>query len=182
MSILSQIGLLVGIVGTLAMSLSILAPHRLLLLSPAISSTVSLMWAVDEYQFLSCWTNPLYRDQATVLLPAWFKTWGQKATWVLLGSFSFSLGAGLANVVSVDPGLGETSWWYCFGLCFTLAHFLYGPKALALLARIKNDTPNGDGIVALEEWLKMHVMRALTADLPAWICYIIAATTTGGRT
>ncbi|WVF68266.1 hypothetical protein IAT40_003031 [Kwoniella sp. CBS 6097] len=126
-----------------------LLPVNLLRVVPLISSTLSLQWAVDEYQFLSSWMNPSYRPQADALLPAWFK---HGVTWTS----------------GAKP-------WYAAGVFFAFAHMFFGPKALGLLKKIREGEPAGKPTTSLATWLRMHSIRAFVADLPAVICFAIAA-------
>lgn len=86
----------------------------------------------------------------------------------------------LANIVAGSrrnagvPGIGGLNW-YWVGLAFTMGHFAFGPKALGLLAKIRNDEPKGNGIESLEVWLNMHMLRTFVVDLPAVLSYVIAA-------
>lgn len=151
---------------------------KLLRLFPVISSTVNLMWAYDEYAFLSSWMNPPYRTQADILLPHWFKNWLQKGTWLPLGlSFPMSIGVGLANIFTHGESLQANGAlkWYWLGVGFTAAHFLYGPKAMRLLTDIQAGGSDGKATKPMGEWLTMHLTRIITADLPAFVCFTVAA-------
>ncbi|KAJ7668314.1 hypothetical protein B0H17DRAFT_1087740 [Mycena rosella] len=150
---------------------------KLLRIFPVISSTVNLMWALDEYAFLGSWMNPAYRAQADALLPPWFKTWGAKGTWVLITGFPMSLSAGLANAFIHRATLQASGAlkWYWLGVGFTVAHFFYGPTALRLLKAIRDGEPDGKPTQSMGQWLRMHATRTATTDLPAFICFTIAA-------
>ncbi|KAJ7765417.1 hypothetical protein DFH07DRAFT_916324 [Mycena maculata] len=151
---------------------------KLLRLFPVISSTVNLMWAHDEYAFLSSWMSSSYRAQADTLLPSWFKTWLQKGVWFPLGvSFPATVAVGLANIFTDRAGLEAVGAlkWYWMGVGFTVAHFLYGPKAMRLLAAIQAGGQDGKATKPMGEWLRMHLTRIIIADLPAFICFTVAA-------
>jgi hypothetical protein len=149
----------------------------LLRLFPVMSSLVSLMWAVDEYQFLSSWMNPTYRTKANSLLPAWFATWGKMGSLVLFTSFPLSLTTGIGNFFVNSKGLRSNGAlkWYWLGVAFTASHLLvYGRTALGLLANIRNDEPKGNPTESMGKWLRMHAMRAFTSDVPAFISFTVA--------
>ncbi|WVQ95817.1 hypothetical protein IAU59_002916 [Kwoniella sp. CBS 9459] len=158
-----------------------LLPVNFLRVVPLLSSTMSLQWAVDEYQFLSSWMNPSYRAQADELLPPWFKTWGAQSTAVLFTTFPWSAGAGITNLWRLRNTNTNTSWttgagpWYAAGVFFAFAHMFFGPKALGLLKKIRQGEPAGKPTTSLATWLRMHTIRAFVADLPAVICFAIAA-------
>ncbi|KAJ7612450.1 hypothetical protein DFH06DRAFT_148892 [Mycena polygramma] len=151
---------------------------KLLRLSPVISSTTSLVWAYDEYAFLSSWVNlnPSYGAQADALLPPWFKTWAPRGTRVL-ASFPLSLLAGVANAFTHRESLQAAGAlkFYWLGVFFTVAHFFYARRALRLLKAIREGEPAGKTTVSMAEWLKMHQGRTIIADLPSFICFTIAA-------
>ncbi|MCJ1377493.1 hypothetical protein MMC17_000588 [Xylographa soralifera] len=151
----------------------------LLRLAPLLSSTVNLMFTIDEHIFLSTWMKPAYRDRANMLLPSWFEHWLARGIWVILISYPFSLATALANIFTSRVQLqavGATRW-YWGGFLFTLAHFLYAPPALKMLNAIPADVPKGQSTTSLRTWLKVNAARGLTADLPAWIFFLGAAVT-----
>jgi len=150
---------------------------KFLRLCPIISSTTSLVWAYDEYTFLGAWMNPTYRAQADALLPPWFITWAPKGTRVLFTSFPISLIAGIANAYTHRASLEATGAlkFYWLGVFFALAHFFYGGMAVRLLKAIRNGEPEGKTTKSMGDWLRMHWARTFTTDLPAVICFTIAA-------
>lgn len=52
---------------------------------------------------------------------------------------------------------------------------IYAKRATKLLAEIKADIPRGNSTYSMGVLLKMNWVRALTTDLPAWLCFIVAA-------
>ncbi|WVW80160.1 hypothetical protein I302_102137 [Kwoniella bestiolae CBS 10118] len=159
-----------------------LLPIPVLRLIPMISSTVSLQWAIDEYQFLSSWLPPTDPQKANDLLPQWFRSWGPKSTMVLFTSFPFSAGAGFTNLYN----LRNTPWtldgaktFYALGTALAFGHMVFGPKALGLLKKIRNGEPDGRPTESLGVWLKMHVFRTVVTDLPAVVCFLVAAVKAG---
>jgi hypothetical protein len=170
--------LLIGI-AVIATLLPRLVPLGFVRMLPLISSTVSLMWAADEYMFLSSWLPTAYHEQAQALLPLWFATWGRMANWVLFSSFPISLGAAIANVTTsrATSGASGALMWYYAGLFFTSAHFFYGPKALGLLAAIRKPAPAGNPTASLSQWITMHLTRVVTADAPAFLAFATAVLT-----
>ncbi|OBT71248.1 hypothetical protein VF21_09483 [Pseudogymnoascus sp. 05NY08] len=171
-----MVSILVSYLAILASTFTLLSwilPQDLLLkllrITPLISSTANLMWAADEYMFLSSWLSPAYRVQANALLPAWFATWGKKGSHVLFSSFPLSLVAGILNIFTSEDVTGKM--WYGAGVAFTFAHFLYGKKALRLLAAIRNGEPKGNATESMREWIEMHLFRVVTADAPAFVSF-----------
>jgi len=179
MLLATQLLLLISGITFLAILLPYLLPLKLLRLFPLLSATVNLMWAADEYMFLSSWLSSTYRTQANALLPAWFATWGRMGSYVLFTSFPLSLGSAIANIVTsrqMSSASGALIW-YCAGFMFTTVHFAFGPKALGLLAAIRNGEPKGNATESLTSWIEMHLIRVVVADLPAFLCFVMALLT-----
>lgn len=172
MSFAKQLLMLTSGMALLAFLIHLL-PLKLLRLSPFFSATINLMWAADEYMFLSSWLSPSYRNQANALLPAWFATWGPMGTLVLFSSFPFSLCTGIANILTSreTSRLNDASKWYWAGLAFTLAHFGFAPKALGLLAAIRKGEPKGNATESMRQWIAMHLLRVAIADFPAFVFF-----------
>ncbi|KAI9744860.1 MAG: hypothetical protein M1818_001785 [Claussenomyces sp. TS43310] len=68
--------------------------------------------------------------------------------------------------------------WYLAGLSLTVAHMLWGPKALNLLYEIQelDDAKRKGGrpsVAAMVEWLRLNAIRTFLADFTAWSCYLI---------
>jgi len=61
------------------------------------------------------------------------------------------------------------------GVGFTFGHFLFGPKAIRLLTAIQADGSDGRATKPMGEWLGMHITRIFIADLPAFVCFTVAA-------
>ncbi|CAJ2508286.1 Uu.00g094720.m01.CDS01 [Anthostomella pinea] len=176
-SLARQLLILTSGIALLAIGLPHLLPFSLLRLAPLISSTVNLMWAADEYMFLSAWLPAAYRTDADALLPRWFRVWGPMGSLVLFSSFPFSLGAAIANLLTsrdTSAAVGAAKWYWA-GLVFTTAHFGYAPRALRLLKAIrKGKEEGGDPTGSMRRWIGMHLLRVVTADLPAFLCFATA--------
>jgi hypothetical protein len=151
---------------------------RLLRLLPVLSSTVTLMFAIDEHIFLGTWTRPSMHDKANAHLPAWFQLWGRRGRWVIILGYPANYALALLNLAMARDELYSTgsTKWYLLGFLFSFGHIgIYGSTAMKLLADIRNGIPRGNVTHSMAVWLKMNWLRALTTDLPAWICFIIAA-------
>jgi hypothetical protein len=175
-SLLTQLFVLTSGIALLTILLPLL-PLKCLRILPLISSTINLMWAADEYMFLSSWLVPAYQPQADSLLPAWFSTWGPMGSRVLFSSFPFSISSGIANLLTAKWTLKASGAlkWYRGGLLFTFVHFWYAPKALGLLGRIRRGEPEGRPTESMRAWIEMHLWRTLTADGPAFLCFAMGA-------
>ncbi|WWC87901.1 uncharacterized protein L201_002801 [Kwoniella dendrophila CBS 6074] len=173
-----------------------LLPIPLLRLIPIISSTVSLQWAIDEYQFLSSWkfsqfetalstdeakgTNDIDLQKSNEILPKWFRDWGPRGTLILFSSFPWSVGSALTNIYQLYKqnqvwSLNSSKTFYTLGAILACSHMLFGPKALGLLKKIRNGEPDGKPLESLSIWLRMHTLRTFITDLPAVSCFVVAA-------
>ena len=172
---------------------------RLLRLLPALSSTLTLMFALDEHLIFGTWMHPSLRARANTHLPAWWTRGGLRWRWVIILGYPVNYILGILNLLaSVSPPPrwdhhhhqqqllqevttgGGGSWssfksWYALGLMFSVAHMLYARMALRLIADIENGVPRGNVTESMAGWLKMNWVRALTTDLPAWVCFVTAA-------
>jgi len=173
---------------------------RLLHLLPALSSTVTLMFALDEHLIFGTWMHPSLRARANTHLPAWWTRGGLRWRWVIILGYPVNYILGILNLLaSVSPpsrgvhhhqllqeattgggggGGGSSSScksWYALGLMFSVAHMLYARMALRLIADVEDGVPRGNVTESLAGWLKMNWVRALTTDLPAWLCFVTAA-------
>ncbi|TPX14115.1 uncharacterized protein E0L32_000509 [Thyridium curvatum] len=148
---------------------------RLLRLSPALCSSMTLMFALDEHLIFGTWVQPPVRTLANSALPAWWTRGGLRWGWVLIIFYPANYILGTLNLlVPGDDPAGSTKW-YWLGLLFSIAHMLYLPMALRRIAAIEKGVPKGNVAHSMEAWLKMNWVRALITDLPAWLCFIVAA-------
>jgi hypothetical protein len=153
-------------------------PIRILRILPVITTTVSLMFAVDEHIFLGTWMAPTFRDRANAHLPAWFQLWGRRGRWVIILGYPANYALGILNLL-VDRRqlkLVGAEKWYWMGLLFSVGHIaIYGKRALGLLADIRGDVPKGNSTYSMGAWLRMHTIRTFTTDLPALACFVVGA-------
>ena len=150
---------------------------RLLRLLPVLSSSVTLMFALDEHIFFGTWMHPSIRERANANLPAWWFRWGHRGRWVIILGYPTNYILAILNLLISRDQLRVTgsSKWYSLGLIFSIAHMLYMSTALKLIADINNDVPKGNSTYSMGAWLRMNWIRAVTTDLPAWVCFITAA-------
>jgi hypothetical protein len=147
---------------------------RLLRLSPALISSMTLMFALDEHLIFGTWVQDPIRPLANSALPAWWTRGGLRWQWVLIIFYPVNYILGILNLLVPEDQLGSTTW-YAWGLFFSIAHMFFAPTALRRIAAIENDVPKGNVVLSMESWLRMNWLRALTTDLPAWLCFITAA-------
>lgn len=83
----------------------------------------------------------------------------------------------MLNLVTQYDQLQDTgsSTWYVLGLTFSVGHMLFSKMALARIKAVERGVPKEDVTVSMGRWLRMNWVRALITDLPAWLCWIVAA-------
>lgn len=146
----------------------------LLRLSPALVSSMTLMFALDEHLIFGTWVQGPIRPLANSNLPAWWTRGGLRWQWVLIIFYPVNYLLGILNLLIPEHQYGSTTW-YAWGLFFSLAHMLFAPTALQRIAAIEKNVPKGNVVISMESWLRMNWIRAWTTDLPAWVCFIVAA-------
>ncbi|SPQ23361.1 87f177c6-26d8-4f13-b6d9-7585c337b54a [Thermothielavioides terrestris] len=147
---------------------------RLLRLSPALSSSMTLMFALDEHLIFGTWVCDPIRPLANSTLPAWWTRGGLRWRWVLILFYPATYLLALLNLL-VSGGQPGSAKWYLCGLFFSIAHMFFVRMALRRIAAIEKGIPKGNVVRSMEAWLKMNWVRALITDLPAWLCFIAAA-------
>jgi hypothetical protein len=150
---------------------------RVLRLLPLLTSSWTLFFALDEHIFLGTWTRPSYTQTANVHLPASFTLWGRRGRWTILLGYPSNYLLAILNLLVARDELyaASAAKWYALGLLFSFGHIvIYGKTAIGLLADIKADRPKGNSTHSMDVWLRMNMIRALTTDLPAWVCFIVA--------
>lgn len=147
---------------------------RLLSLSPALCSSMVLMFALDEHLIFGTWVKPPIRTLANSTLPAWWTRGGRRWRWVLIVFYPVNYLLGILNLL-VPADRPDSTTWYRWGLFFSVAHMFFVPMALRRIAAIEDGFPKGNVVRSMEAWLRMNWVRALTTDLPAWLCFVVAA-------
>ncbi|KAJ5241833.1 uncharacterized protein N7469_000160 [Penicillium citrinum] len=150
---------------------------RLLRLLPAISSTATLQFALDEHLIFGTWMGSFLRPHVNITLPTWWTHGGRRWQWILIIGYPLNYLFGILNLVARYDQLQSTgsTTWYVLGLLFSVGHMLFVKMALGRIAAIEKGVPKDNVRVSMGKWLQMNWVRALITDLPAWICWIMAA-------
>ena len=159
---------------------------RLLRLAPLIGTTVSLTQAATDNNTEGTFAHPsVPRAHADKLLPKWFEQHSKQVVSVVLGFNALTTSTTIANVVRdyKQTGLAELSTkLYLAGAAFAIGHLVFVPWVVGpIKTPVWNimDDKNKDGAVAeLEGWLKLHRLRTLVADLPAFLFCFAAVLST----
>ena len=151
---------------------------KLLRVAPLISSTAGVMCAWGQqfavYSFID---KTVPQEPAGATLPYWFPVLFSQLTWAV--GIIHPLGAllGLWNSIgasseSLDP---QTRYFYFLGGLFAAGHLFYGKAAMAIINTIWNDRlPGTQNLRALSPWLRLNRQRVYTANIPAFIFFLLA--------
>ncbi|KAF2839923.1 hypothetical protein M501DRAFT_1016008 [Patellaria atrata CBS 101060] len=155
----------------------IIDPWQLLRISPLLLSTASITYAGCESHFFSVFLAPAHREKSNSLLPSWMEVSFYRVIGPLIGTYTLCAGLAGANAyLNGDMIAPESSTWYLRGMVFGLGHFAFVPLVAGTLERIMKDVSGGRSTEDMAHWLKIHRIRMVVADLPAWLCYIKAVT------
>ena len=151
---------------------------KLLRLAPLVVSSASLMCGIDQTTALKPFTQPkLAKKDSGLVLPYWFPGFFDRTILVIAIAYPLAISTAYLNtIVGRQTPLDATARsFYYAGMCFSAGHFLYGPYAMRLIARICDSEKPGDkNVVAAEEWLRMNTTRLVTVDFWGWFMYLCA--------
>ncbi|KAI1077063.1 hypothetical protein F5B20DRAFT_553105 [Whalleya microplaca] len=151
----------------------------LLRAAPLLASTAYLTGTTCEEVYFRPFGSPRssLRPQANRLVAAHFNAMYKPAVSITLTLYPLAIGTAVGNlVVGGISRLG--SGFYAAGLCFSLMHFAFAPRDMALMSTITdhqavNRDKGKDNCTAIADWVRLNVTRGLIADLPGWICYFV---------
>ncbi|KAF7114707.1 hypothetical protein CNMCM5793_009658 [Aspergillus hiratsukae] len=151
-------------------------PMKLLRLAPLVTTTSSLMYAWDEYWFLSGFLRPEYKHHSEAMLPRYFRRFFEQGIWIIASLNTLTLSSSVANLLIDRLALDRlgSSRWYCAGLGFTVCHFLFVPLIAYPIRDIMEDRSKGQSTKDLKRWIDIHRIldqgvdhsRALEKDGP----------------
>lgn len=147
-------------------------PLTLLRVAPVITSTAALWFSVDQYLFLHTFLAPQHLQKAKEIIPSYFRTFFSRGIIAIFTLYPLSIAAGILNSY-VHPN--DAYAWYVYGTGLATMHFAFVPLVLSPIRALQDDERKGHGDIDLREWLQAHAVRSAIADLPACICFVIAA-------
>ncbi|KAJ5214818.1 hypothetical protein N7468_010497 [Penicillium chermesinum] len=176
------------VIGEMASGL-LFNPIRLLQVAPFASSTGTLVHATVELVTNSAFLLPSIRTQSDAIVPAWYETvFGKGVLSVLLLNLT-TISTAAANLyLHRQRGGLQTTRFYWMGLVGAIGHLAFIPFVAGPVQRIIEnkryreskgekadaaDSPTGQ----MAQWLAVHRVRMLVADLPAWIAFVGAVLT-----
>ena len=172
-----------------------MASLALLRVSPLLCATSYVTFTFSEDTFIRplihtapSTTDTELRRHSNRILPS-FNRFTRRGLPFIFISYPLSIATAAANLRQLGPsiilsGNGElrcrtAAMFYLAGLVFSALHFSFGPAAMACLKRVSQDKRihgdfNADNTANLVSWLRINTVRGAVADLPSWLCYIIA--------
>ena len=161
-------------------------PARLLRLAPLLGTMGSLLQACTETNTMAAFADPqVNRKPANELLPKWFAVASTQVVSLVLG-FNTLTTSTTITILLRERAAGRglellSSKLYLAGLVAAIGHLAFVPWVVGPM-----DTPvwnimedrNKEGAVAeVQRWLKLHRVRTLVADLPAFLFCLAAVLT-----
>lgn len=146
-------------------------PVKLLRISPLILSTATLTFALCEAHFYSLFLHESLRSKSNTILPTWWKINFGRFMPVFAATYALNIALGTGNLMTRTSELNDSGSWYYYllGTVGTAAHFLWGTTDLQHIQDITEERTKGRSVEAMKDWLSMHRIRMLVADVPAWI-------------
>ncbi|KAL7946711.1 hypothetical protein V8C42DRAFT_293971 [Trichoderma barbatum] len=146
-------------------------------LIPVISTSLNVGMAIGAWITVIPFANVAYPGPA---IAVWFKDFFKPGFIGITSLSAVTIASGIRSArVRDQSGSAEgqaraktASRWAIAGLVFTLIHFGFGNSVLAIMDRILSSPELAQGEMA--GWIKLHTVRTLTTDVPAWVCFIAA--------
>ncbi|KAM0264907.1 hypothetical protein ACHAQJ_000423 [Trichoderma viride] len=144
-------------------------------LIPVISTSLNVGMALGAWITVIPFTNAAYPGPAVAV---WFKDFFKPGFIGITSLSAVTIASGIRSARTQDlSGTAEgqakakaASRWAIAGLVFSLIHFGFGNSVLAFMDRILANPELAQGEMA--GWIKLHTVRTLTTDVPAWLCFI----------
>ncbi|UKZ79197.1 hypothetical protein TrVFT333_006947 [Trichoderma virens FT-333] len=144
-------------------------------LIPVISTSLNVGMAIGAWITVIPFANVAYPGPAVAI---WFKDFFKPGFIGITSLSAVTIASGIRSArVRDQSGSAEgqakakaASRWAIAGLIFTLVHFGFGNSVLAIMDRILSNPELAQGEMA--GWIKLHTVRTLTTDVPAWLCFI----------
>ncbi|KND93616.1 hypothetical protein TOPH_01553 [Tolypocladium ophioglossoides CBS 100239] len=151
-----------------------------LLLTPLVSSTASLVLAWDHHIFLSVFTRRETQAHSNAILPQYWRVFFPRGLTQVISLLGVTTSASVAAVVAYRGLLQRRGAlrWYVATAALAVGHLVFAPLVAGPIKSMLDDEGGegkgkgeGEGrtnVDAQREWLRVNVVRMLTADLGAW--------------
>ncbi|KAF5026520.1 hypothetical protein F66182_1380 [Fusarium sp. NRRL 66182] len=159
-------------------------PRVLLLVSPLVSSSITLWFARDQDSFLSIFTKPpVDRQKANEILPSYISAFYGSGPWAVLSFIGLTFTSSMASIYLEQPLLQSRGSlaWYGWSAALAFGHLAYVPAVawkLKALWEDKSEEQGTDNVGMLGRWLTVNKTRLFTTDLGAWLCAVVAVSRT----
>uniref|UniRef100_A0A060T4B2 ARAD1C03124p n=1 Tax=Blastobotrys adeninivorans TaxID=409370 RepID=A0A060T4B2_BLAAD len=147
---------------------------KLIRVAPLISSTATLVHALAELNFLGAMVHPNTREKCNEIVPKVFRNYFSAGVQYVIAYGLTSVSLSIVNLVGQYSVSGASRQWYMAGMAYAVAHYLFLPKVASPVRDIIEDASQGKSTEDLDRWLSIHRVRMAVADIPAWLCYILA--------
>ncbi|KAF8846580.1 hypothetical protein BDZ45DRAFT_682441 [Acephala macrosclerotiorum] len=151
---------------------------KLLRLAPLVISSAYFMCGIDQATAINPFSKPDLAVLGGPVLPNWFPKFFDRTILVVGLGYPLAFATALTNTLEIGGGaqLSQTSrYLYYAGMAFSAGHFLYGPYAMSIIARINEKAnPGKKNSEATKDWLRMNAIRLATVDGPGWAMYFAA--------
>ncbi|KAH7124942.1 hypothetical protein B0J13DRAFT_565907 [Dactylonectria estremocensis] len=143
---------------------------------PLLSTSLNVGMALGGYITTVPFHNTDYPGPAIAL---WFKDFFKPGFVGVTTLGALTFGSGLRafwfhyhGIAQKQARSSTVSRWSLAGLIFTLLHFGFGNQVLSIMDQILSEPELAQ--LQMAKWMSMHVTRTLIADVPAWMCFIVA--------
>ncbi|KAH0490426.1 hypothetical protein TgHK011_001894 [Trichoderma gracile] len=148
-------------------------------LIPALSTSLNVGMALGAWITVLPFANPAYPGPAVAV---WFRDFFKPGFIGITSLSAVTIASGIraawrrtpesAEEQGQDKKAKKASRWATAGLVFTLIHFGFGNSVLAIMDKILSAPELAQGQMA--GWIRLHTVRTLTTDVPAWLCFVAA--------
>lgn len=156
------------------MSTTQLGLHPSFAVIPFVSQALTVFYALVEPTVFIPFLHAAHTDRAATqrVLRLWFNSF---KSFGLITIFSVTLPAIISGFYAARQLPLDTLQWklYAAGATFSSAHFLFGGKIMTLINNLCNEQSEkkGETLETLRQWLHVHLIRTLVADVPALLCF-----------
>ncbi|KAI1416808.1 hypothetical protein F5Y13DRAFT_100752 [Hypoxylon sp. FL1857] len=146
-----------------------------LYLVPMVSSICSLLLAHDQWFFLRLFDKPDIQSLSNRILPSYFDTLFQRGAILVLAFLLTTISSSLAVMWSAEALLrNRGSWtWYLAGTLSAASHLAFAPFIFPQVRVIVTGVKENP-LIGLRGWMRVHIIRSLTSDLAACVCFVVA--------
>lgn len=154
-------------------------PIRLLRIAPLITSTGTLVYATSELIFNTAFLESRIRRESDAVLPIWYSKVFKNAIWLVVGLNMLTTSTAMTNGIldHYRNITGFSTRFYWVGLAVAFGHMMFIPGVAGPINNIIEDKAEEGATSEMAKWLRVHRVRMLVADFPAWLSFLGAVMT-----